>query len=190
MSVDDKQKFRTRFLKIRKALSRETVENRSLNVVKSLEKLINNDVKSIMFYMPINNEVDVLFFANNVFKQGKTILFPKLVNNKKIIPYIVNDIDFDFKTGAFGIPEPDTEPYYEKIDLILVPGVVFDKNGGRIGYGKGFFDMFLFEENFKQAVGIAFDFQVLDKIPVTEKDYMLKKIACEKGIIEIKKQDT
>ena len=106
MSQEKKSKLRKRFFKMRKSLSRETVEIRSYEVEAVLRKVLNDDVQSVMFYMPINNEVDLLPLAVELYKKGKTVIFPKIIGND-IYPYIIRDIDFDFKLGPFNIPEPD-----------------------------------------------------------------------------------
>jgi len=73
------------------------------------------------------------------------------------------------------------------IDLVIVPGVVFDKSGHRIGYGHGYYDRFLdnLEKINKNAVkvGLAYDFQIADKVPIEKHDVPVDKIVTEKRII-------
>lgn len=185
MLQQKKSELRKRFFRMRKSLSRETVEIRSFDVEAVLRKVLDDNVRSVMFYMPINNEVDILPLAVELFKKGKTILFPKIVGNN-ILPYIVHNMDFDFKLGRFNIPEPDTEEYTDTIDVVLAPGIVFDKKGGRIGHGMGFFDRFLSSADFHKAIGVAFDFQVVDSVPQEQNDIELKQIATQSGLIDVK----
>ncbi|MCH7623182.1 MAG: 5-formyltetrahydrofolate cyclo-ligase [Nitrospinae bacterium] len=70
------------------------------------------------------------------------------------------------------------------LDFVLVPGLAFDRKGGRIGYGAGYYDKFLKEVlDHVVRVGVAFDFQVLDSIPQTEFDVPVQKILTEKNSI-------
>ncbi len=75
-----------------------------------------------------------------------------------------------FKKGAMGIEEPIGDKYIGRIDLIVVPGIVFDKTGNRIGFGRGYYDRFL--ENYPDSVkvSIIYDFQLIEKIEVEEHD--------------------
>lgn len=186
MDTDLKAELRARFLKMRKGLSRETVEGKSAEIMNQIKKLLSRDDKVIMFYVPINNEVDLLPMVRELFLAKKTILFPKLINKDNIVPYIIYDLFFDFKPGAYNIPEPDTDAYMGTIDVVFVPGVVFDKNGFRIGYGKGYFDRFLSHVNYKRAVGVAYDFQVEESIPHTASDFPCDLIVTTQGVIQCK----
>lgn len=90
-------------------------------------------------------------------------------------------------TGCFGVPEPpeksrnDTLP---QLDLALVPGLAFDKNGNRLGWGKGYYDRFLAALNPRPlTIGIGYDFQVLENIPVTANDEKLDHIVTPSQIL-------
>jgi len=180
----EKRDLRRRFLQLRKTISRGTVEHLSNRICANLRHHIPHEFRSIMFYVPINNEADLLSLAKELFIENRTILFPKLVDYEKIVPYIVRDLEFDFKMGAYNIPEPDTEPYNGKIDLILVPGVAFDRSGYRLGYGRGYFDEYLFSANYTEAWGVAYDFQITDAVPQTDKDFRMKRIITESGMTD------
>jgi 5-formyltetrahydrofolate cyclo-ligase len=183
----DKQDLRTRFLKMRKALSKESVENRSYRIIQKLKKLVRPDVSVLMFYVPINNEVDLIPLAEEFYHSKKTILFPRMINNDTIVPYIIHDLYYDFKKGAFNIPEPDTEPYKGKIDIIFVPGVVFGRDGHRIGYGKAFFDRFLDHADSGMNIGVCYDFQLLKSVPHTDHDYPMDWIVSDHEIVQFPK---
>ena len=137
--------------------------------------------RSIMKYI-------LLPFARDVYSKNKTILFPKLIKFEKILPYIINDLYSDFKKGAYNIPEPDTEEFNGKIDIAFVPGIAFGKNGYRIGYGKGYYDRFLSNEQVRTAIGVCFDFQLLPDVPFTENDFQLDWIVSENEVLKINKE--
>jgi|GEM_PF-391316 5-formyltetrahydrofolate cyclo-ligase len=183
----EKEKLRREFIQKRLLLSREEVEDRSKNIVKGIIKNGFTGFKIFLFYVPIRNEVNLLPLAKTLFSEGRVILFPKIINYEKIVPYIVRDINFDFKRGAYGIPEPDTQPFYSDIDVVFVPGVVFGKNGYRIGYGKHFYDDFLSSFSIKVKIGVGYDFQLIENVPFTEKDVRLDFIQTESFLYKIDK---
>jgi len=182
---EEKKALRKRYLSMRKSLSRDEVERKSLKVIENIKKTIPIGARTFLFYVPINNEVDLLPLARDLFLKRKTILFPRLINYRDIVPYVIEDLFFDFKPGAYNIPEPDTRPFLSSIDVAFIPGIVFGKDGHRIGYGKRYFDMFLFRTNILKTMGICFDFQIVDKIPHTEEDFPLNTVISEKKILNI-----
>ena len=91
------------------------------------------------------------------------------------------------KKGAHGIPEPtEIVPIsIEEIEIILVPGLAFDKTGARMGFGKGYYDKLL-ETRKAIKIGICYDFQLLDKIPSEPHDVPMDIIITEKRVQRIK----
>lgn len=97
----------------------------------------------------------------------------------------INSLD-ELSQGAYGIPEPSK--YDEKfdehdIDLILLPGLAFDESGGRIGYGGGFYDRFISKTGKNTAkIGLAYGFQVFDKVTCFEYDKPIDGLITERSI--------
>jgi len=96
----------------------------------------------------------------------------------------------ELEPGAFNILEPKKEFFRpvspDDIDLVIIPGVAFDKDGDRIGYGMGFYDRFLrsMKKNIP-VVALAYEFQIVDDIPVDDTDVTVHKIITEERIIEV-----
>lgn len=84
--------------------------------------------------------------------------------------------------GRFGIMEPFPLSLAGEMDLLVVPGVAFDRKGYRVGYGKGYYDRFLSESK-AFSVGLAYDLQVVDILPRGAHDQKLDALATESGII-------
>lgn len=181
--LGEKQALRKSYYKMRKALSRDSVEQRSYKIIGRLKQFIDSKIHTVLFYVPINNEVDLLPLAKELFLKGKTVLFPKLVDDK-LVPYWIHDLFFDFKPGAYNIPEPDTEPYDGIIDLAFIPGVVFSRDGHRIGYGKGYFDRYLCLKQVKTVIGVGYDFQLMTDMPHSEWDCALDRIITENETVD------
>ncbi|MGE5397196.1 MAG: 5-formyltetrahydrofolate cyclo-ligase [Chitinophagales bacterium] len=135
----------------------------------------------LMAYVPVRNEVDISEFWLARWNKGQRIALPVVVGNQ------LEAVEFtgwvNTREGAFGIKEPVGEPLSpELVDAVLVPGVVFDRHGWRLGYGKGFYDRFL--PRLPQTAftcGIAFELQVVDSIIPAEHDIRLKALVTEAG---------
>jgi 5-formyltetrahydrofolate cyclo-ligase len=141
--------------------------------------------KNILFYLPIHGEVDLvkLFEENHM---NKKFVLPRIVGKSKMHLHYITDLS-ETKTGKFNIKEPlghlkEAPP--KEIDLILVPGIVFAKDGHRIGYGKGFYDRLL-KNTSAVKIGIAYEFQIIENIPAEPHDTPMDFIATEKGIKKI-----
>ena len=109
-----------------------------------------------------------------------------------ILPSVINENEMEFKRyfaigkmkkGNLGIEEPDSiESYKGKFDLVIVPGVAFDRKGNRLGRGKGYYDKFLSETKILK-IGVGLSFQLLEYIPVTRVDIKMDKIVTVSEIL-------
>ncbi len=184
--MKNKAELRKEVLSIRKELSAEFVAKNSriiFDKLKATEEYKN--AKSVMVYMDFGNEVNTKDFINEALSEGKKIIIPYTDTGKVlIVPVEIESFD-DLVKCKFGYLEPKKEkintPYdVNKIDLIVVPGVVFDKKRNRIGFGKGYYDRLLSIRRAK-AFAIAFEFQVYDEIPAEEHDIKMDMIITEKN---------
>lgn len=142
--------------------------------------------KVLFSFVSFGSEVDTHQIINQALKDSKTICVPRIESKEKGMEiFKINSLD-ELKTGYFGILEPmkscpAIDP--ESIDLILMPGVAFDKQGGRVGYGRGFYDNFLRKMNKKvDKIALSYDFQLLDKVPMDEFDVRIDGIITEKQL--------
>lgn len=157
---------------------------------KVVEKLLSlpqiKKAKSVLLYYPHKNEINTLPLINAFLKQGKTVLLPK-VEGLNIIPVIFKDLS-QLKEGYAGIKEPEGKAISpEEIDIVIVPGVAFDKKGHRLGYGKGYYDRFLSKTN-ALKIGLAYDFQIVENLPAEEHDVPLDLIITPTQIIQTKEE--
>ena len=169
----------------RNSLTKEEIIDKSKKIRNNLFNLEQyKKSKTIMFFVSFNNEVNTHDMIKEALK-NKTVVVPK-VWHKEIEPSVIIDFDNLLPSDKFGILEPieTMKIAYKNIDLVLVPGIVFDKNGHRIGYGFGYYDKFLKKVSKAIKIGVAFDFQVVDRIPIEMHDVSVDLIVTEKGIIE------
>ena len=187
-----KESIREEIKNKREKLSREDVEDKSKLVKEKLFSLPEFQVaKTIAFYVALkkSNEVETEGMIKEALAMGKQVLVPiaDLIENRIILSEIKNWDDL--VPGSFGILEPLPEVRkiypYEAVRLAIVPGVAFDLEGHRIGYGFGYYDKFLSSlTRYQTKIGLAFEFQVVEKLPNEEHDIRVGKVITEDRIIE------
>ena len=145
--------------------------------------------RAILFYAAFGSEVPTHDMMEEALKMGKKIILPITdTETKQLVLREVHDLQ-SLKLNKYGIPEPSPENTirYEAglLDLIVVPGVVFDACGHRIGYGGGYYDRFLEKiDPSVPRISIAFEIQIVPEIPKEEHDLPVDKIVTEKRIID------
>lgn len=164
------------------------------------KKILNNFMSSklfiestnIMCFVSFGSEVDTHSIIQNSLENSKKIFVPYIEEGKKEMKISQIESFDDLVPGRFNILEPKADKIREAskddLDLIIVPGLVFDKKGYRIGYGGGYYDKFMasMKKNTKK-LGISFNFQLInDKLPKDEFDIPVNYILTEKGIITAK----
>lgn len=189
--MKQKNEIRKKILSIRNNLTRETARDKSkfiINKFLSTEEFLIS--KNIMVYMDFKNEVNTKELIQYMLQSNKNVIIPYTdMVNIKIIPVEIKSLD-DLVYCKYGYLEPKKEcinnPFSEdQIDLIVVPGVVFDKNRNRVGFGKGYYDKLLSKRRSGvKAIAFAYDFQVLESVPFEEHDIKMDKIITENEVIE------
>ena len=178
-----KQRMRELLIQKRRMLSDADRASMSQAILSQLEKMtVFREAKTVLLYYPKNNEVDVLPLFKR-YKREKTLLLP--VSHRKEMtahPYEGNE---KMHRGKFGIPEPTTAMYEGKIDVIIVPAVAFDKTGNRLGRGGGFYDRFLKKHPHATLIGVGYDFQLVEEVPVRKHDQKVHRIILPSQTIQV-----
>jgi len=125
--------------------------------------------RTVLFYASFDGEVETFNMMKQAQKLGKTIALPTIAKDRKeIIPAQVEKLE-DLKEGHFGIkyPSGQVRPLdVQAIDLVIVPGIAFDRDNNRLGRGAGYYDRFLSRlPSGIPTVGLAFDFQIVKRLP-------------------------
>ncbi len=169
-----KHTLRKQFREKRRALLPDLLGEKNLLVTRKLLELQEyKDAQSVLFYVSTPEEVDTHKAIQESLALGKSVFVPKI---KGDVLWICPLLGFEeLQPGEFGILEP-CEPasptHPTEIDLIVIPGLAFDRQGNRLGQGKGHYDRLLKEtRGFK--VGVAFDEQVTEELPVEAHDVPL-----------------
>lgn len=148
------------------------------------EDIKASGLKDVLAYMPFGSEVDIRELLYSLFDDGYNLYFP-LTGDEDIIFYMVNDLA-DFGEGRYGILEPfDCEVPFDinKSAYVITPGVVFDLQKNRLGYGAGYYDRFFAKAKSLIKVGVCFDMQIVDHIETKSWDVSVDKIITEKRVI-------
>lgn len=185
--VDDKKTTRQRVLEKRGTLSLEEIETKSKRIMDKLTSMKQyQEAKTVMFYVDAKNEVQTRQAINIALAMGKRVVVPKTIKDHGLEAIEIKSLD-ELKPGFFGIMEPQQSTGIDpkEIDFIVVPGVAFDRNGVRIGYGGGYYDHFLPKlrpDVLKTAV--AFELQILNRLDPEPHDVIMDIIITEDHIYE------
>lgn len=173
----------------RNSMKEKDVIEKSVKIGRKLKAMKEfKRAKTIAFYIGFKNEPQTLHLIKQ-FIGSKNILVPFTdTKNKKIILSELRDLD-ELEEATYGILQPKRirEVYPHDVDLIVIPGIAFDGKGNRVGFGFAYYDKLL-PQIPSPKVALAYDFQILDKVPHDQTDYPVDKIVTETRIVECKKQ--
>ena len=178
-----KEEVRREYLRIRKSLDprrREESSRRIVQLILSLPEFVK--AKNILLYCPVKGEPDLTPLFEKILRKGSRLALPKVAGEDLELIRVENPLHLE--EGAYGIPEPSTgkrlDP--EEIEFVAVPGIAFDREGYRVGFGRGYYDRLLKRVS-APKVGVAYSFQVLDRVPREEWDEPVDLIVTEEGVI-------
>ncbi|MCX6346813.1 MAG: 5-formyltetrahydrofolate cyclo-ligase [Actinobacteria bacterium] len=185
--VLEKKKIRVKIKNLLDSLSAETRKLKSGIINDSLLK--SNEyitARSVFIYHPFRKEIDTREIIKDALAKSKKVILPKVYGSELKI-FFIKDVHKDLKPGSFNILEPDIsscrEASLNSIDLVIVPGLGFDLNFNRLGYGGGFYDKILEKLARKvKKIALAFDLQILDNIPSCSHDQKVDIIITESNI--------
>ena len=167
----DKKTLRAHIRQIKLALSQESICAASQNLTAQfLAHPLYRQAKTIYGYLPYNQEIRTWDLLAQALKDGKQVAVPKVYGDEMRF-ILLTDLT-RVAPGYASIPEPiDDEPVVnDPTALVLMPGLAFDREGHRMGYGGGFYDRFLTEEPNHPTIALCYEFQLLEHIPTEEFD--------------------
>ena len=167
----DKQALRKQIRELKRAMTPEQIEAASARLgALFLQSELYRQAKTIYGYLPYNQEVRTIPMLEQAIRDGKRVAVPKVYGEEMRFIYI-NDFT-RVEKGYAGIPEPvdDAPVANDPTALVLMPGLAFDPEGHRIGYGGGFYDKFLAAEPNHPTLALCYDFQMLPKLDTEEFD--------------------
>jgi 5-formyltetrahydrofolate cyclo-ligase len=145
--------------------------------------------KSIGAYYPTGSEVKTFDIIKHSIDNKKEIGLPRVIDSTKIEFFKIIEDSFEkikITKGKYGIFENSmSTTSIDQMDLLIIPGIAFDSQGNRIGYGKGYYDRFLSSRKAKYVIGLAFEAQVINEITSNDYDIPVNIIITEKRTIRI-----
>ncbi len=191
MKEDRRTTLRSSTLALRDQLSELERMTKSASACRHLLQLEQVQKAGVLFaYMHFRSEVQTTEFMQTCLKMNRVIAIPlTLPEASRIIAVSISDPEKDVRPGYCSIPEPVNTLVASKtidpgsIDVVVVPGSVFDREGGRLGYGGGYYDRFLEKDAFRALrIGYAYEQQVVQKVPTEPHDQYMDYIVTEKNI--------
>lgn len=153
------------------------------DIVTRCETVQSADI--ILLYASFGSEVSTEMILDKLLKSGKTVALPKCGNDGKMTFHIITSMD-QTSVGKYGITEPDVllpVPVYSEKTVAIVPGLAFTENGGRLGYGGGYYDRFLAEFPFIYTIGVTYEELIADSLPCLSHDLTVCALATEERMV-------
>jgi 5-formyltetrahydrofolate cyclo-ligase len=186
-----REELRQKTLKDRDRLTDQELELKSNAIISNLFGLEEmQGTPTIMFYASFRSEVQTMAAIGSSLAVGMRVALPLSLPDERVLkPYLVRDLSRDLRPGFCSIPEPvpgkaeAVDP--GEIEVVVIPGSVFDYNGGRLGYGGGFYDRFLVQQAGSAfRVALAFDLQVVDQeLPLELHDQGVDCLVTERKVL-------
>ncbi len=173
----DKKQLRAMIRERKRAMTQQQIDRASQELMR---QFVNTDQynasQTIYGYLPYNQEVRTVPILRRALEDGKRVAVPKVYGDEMRFIYIT---DFSsLEKSDMGIPEPiaDEPVANDPKSLVLMPGLAFDKEGHRIGYGGGFYDKFLSKEPEHPTIALCYDFQMVSHLDTEEYDIPVNRV--------------
>ncbi len=169
----------------RRKLLKDEINEKSIKASRIfLDSEIYKNAKTIMLYYPLGNEMDTSHIFERALADEKTVAFPITNVETNELTAIITDSNTQFLKGGYKIFEPNSKKVIDKslIDVVIVPGIAFDKKGNRVGFGKGCYDRFL-KGTDAIKIGFGYEFQMTNEILADNFDVCMNYIISENGLV-------
>ena len=183
--AEGKTDLRARIKRQRRSLAPNEVAERSGRVATALEEWpFYEEACTILFYASFQNEVDTFCLMSRALEAGKRVVLPRVqVVGKRLHLHRVKSLENNLESGPYGIKSPASgcpKVAPSDLDLMVLPGLAFDRQGFRLGFGGGYYDRLLESLNPEIiTVGLAYEFQVVDEVPHEDHDQPVQYVATE-----------
>ena len=187
--MNSKDMIRKEIISKRDSLTSREISDKSKVIANKLISAYEyKNAENILIYASMRSEVITDGIIDDALKSGKSVFCPKCTDIENgVMEFIRIDSPYDLKEGYYGIREP---LYYENAEifdvskdmlktLIVVPGVAFDRQGNRIGYKGGYYDRFLSKYPLIKTIALAFELQMVDRIPADAHDIPVLQVITE-----------
>lgn len=184
---EQKKRLRNEIKRRRSLLSEPDRQNMSQQIAMFLQEIPEfNQAKTVFCYISYLDEVETQPLISALLQQKLDLAVPKIINKTEMLAIALSDFS-ELEPDKMGILTPKsnqvaTEPF----DIAITPGLGFTEKGDRLGYGRGYYDRWFSKNTVKTKIGLAFEAQLVDELPLEETDMPLDMIVTEKRIINLK----
>lgn len=179
-----KKSIRNKMRKKRNQISSELKFKYDKWICEEIYNLIKSkNYKTVHCYLPIQSEIDIFPLIKKLLAENITLVCPKTSKNRKLEHLVLQSTN-SIEKGILNTLHPSGNAIYNSYyDLIIVPGLAFDKNNYRLGYGGGYYDTFLKSNKTAEKAGLFYPFQEVDTIPRESHDVQLDNIIVNKDFV-------
>jgi 5-formyltetrahydrofolate cyclo-ligase len=184
--MKDKKILRKQMREIRDALIVEEIEVRSKQITEQLwQSSLYKECTHICVYEAFRNEVSCAYITKQALLDGKNVYLPVTDEASMTMEFYQITGDTVYREGNYGILEPELNENSMTLQqkaLILMPGLAFDRNKNRLGYGGGYYDKYLSLHNEHITSALCYNFQIVDELPCEKHDILPDYIVTEQEI--------
>ena len=190
MDLEGKKRIREQMAARRAALDFQWLETASAKVrdaLCALERFQSSE--TVALYKALPGEVDLEPLFSRCWKAGRRTCIPVFNPASKLYEMAEVSAETRYRIGRYGIREPESfaPASLDGVGLMVVPGVAFDRRGGRLGRGGGYYDRLL--DGFSGfPVGVAFHFQILSQVPREPHDWPVAALVTERGRVDLQNE--
>ena len=183
-NVEQKKLLRKQMLSLRNQLTEENRTQASMAIWEQIYQLpMYQNVETVYLYLSYQSEVDTLQQIDRILQDKKKIAVPKVTSEREMTFFYIHGM-MDVRSGYRGILEPITTKEASGTEgILLVPGTAFDCQLYRMGYGGGFYDAYMKKHTELWRLGISFDCQMVEELPLEDHDEKLNGVITESRYI-------
>ena len=184
-AADEKRQLRRRIIALRDGLDPEARKASSAAVCRGVaESPEFAQARTVLLFASFGSEVDTSDLLREALRQGKRLVLPRVEpETRRLELREARSLDADLAPGTWGIPEPVAdrcrEVALESVDFVLVPGVAFDRELRRLGYGGGYYDRILADTAGRAAIAVCFAMQIVERVPADQHDMRVPVLITE-----------
>lgn len=184
---EQKKQLRNEIKQLRSLLSESDRQNMSQQIATFLEEIPEfNQAKTVFCYISYLDEVETHSLISAFLQQKYDLAVPKIINKTEMQAISLSDFS-ELGPDRRGILTPKSNrAATHSFDIAITPGLAFTEKGERLGYGRGYYDRWFSQNTVKTKIGLAFEVQIVDALPLEETDLPLDMIVTEKRIINLK----
>ncbi len=184
--VEEKRRIREKARRRRDLLDPAVRGKASQTIATALFSLAEfRESRTVQFYLSFAGEVETEEMISRAMVEGKRVVAPAIGSSGKEL--LLHELSFGVipKKGRWGVPEPPEGRAVpiDEIDLLVVPGVAFDEEGRRIGYGRGYYDRLLARAGNLMTIGLAYELQIYPHLPEGPEDRRVRGVVTELRVI-------